>query len=276
MTPPHVTAVIVTYHTGEPLRECLAALARESDVDSILVVDNGNPAEMREWLRDFSRGNETVRLITPERNLGFGAAIDLAAGYAEEGYLLLVNPDAVIEAGAPSALVTAMTSLRQPRVAGGQIHDSAGQECRGGRRRKLTLFRALTSFCGWNTWTLEATPAPDAPVAMDAVSGAFMLTDTASFKQLGGFDEAYFMHVEDIDLCRRAWEAGGEVVYVHTARALHYGATSDVSGKTVAGYKADSLSHYFQKFSAGPVQRHLIRWLIALLLRQVLLLRARD
>ena len=191
------------------------------------------------------------------------------------GYLLLVNPDAILKRGSVGTFIEAAQGLRRPWITGGKIFDTFGHEARGCRRRTLTLWRALTTFAGWNTWTLERRPPPDRPVAMDAVSGALMFTDTESFAALGGFDPAYFLHVEDVDLCRRAWEAGGEVIYCPSAGALHYGSTSDAPSKTVAGYKADSLALYFRKFAANPVEALLAR-MIAPLLKRVLLARARD
>ena len=62
---------------------------------------------------------------------------------------------------------------------------------------------------------------------MDAVSGALMYLSRAGFERLGGFDEGYFLHVEDLDLCRRAEADGGSVIYTPLASALHHGATSD-------------------------------------------------
>ncbi|WP_300377903.1 glycosyltransferase family 2 protein [Henriciella sp.] len=276
MTHTAVTAITVSYHTGPVLQECLAALAASPDISKIVVVDNGNPPETQTWLRDFASRNDMVELLEPGKNLGFGAGVNLGAAQAQEGHLLLINPDAVIDAGAVPELVTALTPLQQPRIAGGRIYDSAGKECRGTRRRTLTLARALTTFCGWNTWTLENTPAPEGPVSMDAVSGALMLTDTASFRQLAGFDEAYFLHVEDVDLCRRAWEAGGHILYCPQAGALHYGATSNVSSRIVAAHKADSLSYYFQKFSGNALSRYLVKYMLGPFLKLVLMARARN
>lgn len=276
MTGDTVTAITVSYHTGPALQECLTALVASPDISSIVVVNNGNPPETLEWLRTFAQANDRIRLVEPGRNLGFGAGVNLGAAHAQDGSLLLINPDAVIETDTVQTLMAAMAPLAHPRIVGGRVYDTSGQECRGTRRRTLTLARALTTFCGWNTWTLEKTPLPEAPVPMDAVSGALMLTDTESFSQLSGFDEDYFLHVEDVDLCRRAHEAGGDVVYCPQAGALHYGATSNVSSRVVAAHKADSLSHYFQKFSGNALSRGLVKTVLAPFLKLVLLVRARD
>ncbi len=250
-----VTAIVVTYHTGPHLRECLYALDSDPDVSAIAIVDNGNPAEDQVWLKDFAAARAGVRVLFSERNLGFGTAVNLGAAGVRDGLLLIINPDAIIKRGSVTTLAEAAKDLTEPWVAGGKIFDVHGRESRGGRRRKLTLWRALTSFAGLNTWTLEKKPPPAAPIEVGAVSGALMLMSKPGFDQLGGFDEAYFLHVEDVDLCRRAWDAGGKVIYCPEAGALHYGATSDAPAKTVAAHKADSLAYYFRKFAGNPVER---------------------
>ncbi|MEQ8557803.1 MAG: glycosyltransferase family 2 protein [Henriciella sp.] len=276
MSPRPVTAIIVTYLTGPRLRESLYALLACRDVTTLLIINNGNPPAMTDWLKTFAAEHAKVQLISPGDNLGFGKAINLASRQAEEGFLLLVNPDAVIKHDAVSTLVAASEHRQRPWLLGGRIFDLHGKEGRGDRRRKLTLWRALTSSAGIDTWNLNTAPLPSGPTPVGAVSGALMLTDTESFRQLGGFDEAYFIHVEDVDLCRRAKEAGGEVIFCPDAGALHYGSTSDVSSKTVARHKAESLTYYFRKFSGNPVSRALVSGVIGPLLKWMLPARARD
>ena len=87
----------------------------------------------------------------------------------------------------------------------------------------------------------------------------------ADFLALGGFDEGYFLHVEDVDLCRSVWAGGGTVVYQPRAGVLHYGATSDAPSAVVQAHKADSLAYYFRKWASGPLDRALNAVLIPLL-----------
>jgi GT2 family glycosyltransferase len=98
-------------------------------------------------------------------------------------------------------------------------------------------------------------PEPDGPVPMEAVSGALMYMSTSSFRRLGGFDEGYFMHVEDLDLCRRAEADGGSVIYTPHASALHFGATSDAPSLFVEKHKGAGFSRYFLKFAETPGEK---------------------
>ena len=269
------TAIVVSYHTGPRLKECLYALDSDPAVTSIRIVDNGNPADMRVWLEAFAETRSSVHFIDAGGNIGFGAAVNLGASGAQDGHLLIINPDAVLKRGSVEAMTEALVGQPSPCIVGGKVFDLDGLEVRGPRRRKLTLLRALTTFSGWNTWTLETTPPPDGPVPMGAVSGALKLARVQDYRSLGGFDERFFMHVEDVDICRRASEAGGETIYTPHAGALHYGATSEAPAKRVAGYKAESLVYYFNKHASGPLERALIA-MIAPLLRAAIVGRARD
>lgn len=251
MTLPTISAIVVTYHTGQVLRECLYALKSDPDISEIIIVDNGNPPRDETWLDDFSARFASVQLIRRGENRGFGAAINLGARSALGEVLLIINPDAIIRRGSLPAMIKASQGLPRPWIVGGRIFNIQGEEERGCRRNTLTLWNAL----GLGQWALNKTHPPEAPIAVGAISGAFFITHRKSFRDMGGFDEAYFLHVEDVDLCRRTRQAGGAVIYQPEAGALHYGATSDVPSAQIQAHKITSLKHYFSKFAAGPFER---------------------
>lgn len=252
--PPETAALVVTYRTGPRLVECLYALKADPAIGEIVIADNGNPLEVQAWLARFAEGcggrAKLIRLDNP----GFGAGVNRAAAEASAAQLLIVNPDCVIRHGSVEALLAALDGARVPAIIGGRIFGLDGREQRGARRRTLTLARAL----GLGRWTLEGEPTPAGPVPVGAISGAFFLMRRDDFDRLGGFDEGYFLHVEDIDLCRRALEAGGSVIYQPLAGALHYTSTSETPRAEVSAHKAKSLARYFRKFAHGPAQRALV------------------
>ncbi len=262
MTALKITAIVVSYRTGWRLKDCLYALAGDPAVGRVILIDNGNPPEDAAWIARFAGRRSDVTVIQPGSNLGFGRAANLgaeAAGGAD--WLIFVNPDAMVKRGAVREFVAADTNANRPVLIGGRIFGLDGREQRGCRRRELTWATAL----GVKRWTFENAPPPAGPVEMDCVSGAFFAMPRKDFKALGGFDEAYFLHVEDVDLCRRVREAGGRVIYQPAAGALHAGATSDVPSADVRNHKADSLAHYFKKFARRPADRLLNAILLPLL-----------
>ena len=262
MTEAHVSAIVVSYRTGARLRDCLYALKSDLDVDEIILVDNGNPSDDEAWIDELVLRTPELVLTRPGDNLGFGRAANLGARTATGELLVFINPDAMLRRGSVSALQQAFESQPAPCLVGGRIYGVDGIEQRGGRRRELTWLTAL----GLKRWTLERDPSPTEPGPMPVVSGAFFAMRRDAFLDLeGGFDERYFVHVEDVDLCRRVRAAGGSVIYQSAAGALHYGATTDVPSATVQAHKADSLKHYFRKFARGPVDHFLNALLLPLL-----------
>src|SRR5690606_11255833 len=94
---------------------------------------------------------------------------------------------------------------------------------------------------------------------VEAVSGALMLLPRALFDRIGGFDEGYRLHAEDLDLCRRARESGARVVVANDVRVLHLrGVSSRARPGFVEWHKHRGLWRYFRKFEAprrGPLTR---------------------
>jgi len=271
---PDVTALIVSYNTGPVLEQCLAAVLSDEAITRVILVDNGNPATRAEWLDEQASAISKLSVLRPGENLGFGRAVNLAAREVEEGHLLILNPDAVLRSGAVAALQETALQQTPPWIVGGKIVDETGVEQRGARRRALTLWRAMTSFLGFETWALNTKAEPAGPVPMPVITGAFFLTSKASFSELGGFDETYFLHVEDVDLCQRCRDAGGHVMYDPRALAEHVGASSEAPSKLVAGYKADSLALYFRRHAKGPLER-ILAGLVMPVVKQIMVYRAR-
>ncbi len=251
MTGRSVAAITVSYRTGWRLRDCLHVLAGDPEIDAIIIVNNGNNRQDSDWIHRFAGARPGVTVIQPGGNIGFAAGCNLGAGAANADWLVFINPDAMMKRGSAGALISAATGKSRPVMVGGRIFGIDGREQRGARRRELNWATAT----GLSRWTLEATPAPDGPVSMPVVSGAFFAMPHEDFDALGGFDEGYFLHVEDVDLCRRVREAGGDVIYQPAAGAMHAGATSDAPSAEVAAHKAASLKHYFRKFARSRADR---------------------
>ncbi|MEM1105036.1 MAG: glycosyltransferase family 2 protein [Pseudomonadota bacterium] len=265
MSGPSTSALVVTYRTGPRLRDCLYALNGDPEIGELVIVDNGNlPAETA-WLDTaVADWPKTAQLIRPG-NIGFGRACNLAAKAARGAMLVFVNPDAMIRRGSVAAFRAALTDAPSPCLVGGKIFGLDGKEQRGARRKALTWATAT----GLRRWTEEGAPPPQGPVPVDAVSGAFFAMSKVDFLAVGGFDPSYFLHVEDLDLCRTVWDQGGRVLYQPRAGALHFGATSDAPPRTVARLKAESLRYYFKKWARSPVDRALNALLLPLLTRYV-------
>jgi N-acetylglucosaminyl-diphospho-decaprenol L-rhamnosyltransferase len=250
-----LVAVIVSYRTGPALFDALAAALDAGDIDRVVLVDNGNPSDAEARLDARAASEPRLTVVRGQGNVGFARACNLGAQAAAAEHLLFLNPDAVIEPGASRALVAAGAGRTRPWIAGARLLDLKGHEQRGGRRRAPTLGRALGALLGADRMHLEREPSPSAPILVDAVSGAAMVMRADDFAALGGFDERYFLHAEDLDICARALRAGGAVVFVPAAVARHQGGSSEASSAFVEWCKGRGLARYLVRFAPGPLAR---------------------
>lgn len=252
---PPISVVMVSYMTGPALLESVQSVLDDPDIAELILVDNGNTPAARTKLSNYVVAHDKVRLLQGHGNTGFAKGCNYGAKFAKGEFLLFLNPDAVITPGAARKLADFGATRQQPWLAGGLLRDIHGREQRGGRREALTPWSAFVSFTGLHALSffkslhLESTPLPSEPSVVPVVSGAFMMLDRASFEAVGGFDERYFLHVEDIDLCRRVGQEGGQVYFVPSATVLHYGSTSRVTRMKIEREKLKGFIIYFWRYS---------------------------
>jgi len=248
---------MVSYQTGPALLQSIRAVQDDPDIHELIIVDNGNPTADREAFYTAAAKAGLVRIVQGQGNIGFARGCNYGAALATGNYLFFLNPDAVVERGAARKLANAGDSVQRPWIAGGMLLNSIGEEQRGARRGALNYVSAMISFTplhrlpGMRSIHRDDEPLPDGPVPMPTVSGANLMTDRASFDQIKGFDEGYFLHVEDIAICRDVRQAGGAVIFVPDARAMHHGSTSDIAPIWVEWHKLKGLFRYFWTSQPG-------------------------
>ncbi len=251
-----ISVVMVSYFTGPSLMEAVPAVLADPDILELIIVDNGNTVSARQRLWALAKSERRIRIVQGHGNVGFGRACNYGAQLSKGDYILFLNPDAVIEKGTAMELAECGDGLTRPWIAGGNLQTVNGVEQRGARRSELTPLSAVVSFTPlhklpwFKSIHLEHLPVPDEPVEMPIVSGACLMMDRESFEMLGGFDERYFLHVEDIDICRRAKLAGGEVYFVPEAKVMHYGSTSKARIVRVERNKFRGFVRYFWDYTS--------------------------
>jgi GT2 family glycosyltransferase len=254
--PPEVSVIMVVFHTGPALFNAIPHVLAEPLVDEFIVVDNGSSAEDEITLRRIAEREPRFRLIQGHGNIGFARGCNLAARSAKGRHLVILNPDAYLQPGCISSLISASQDHPTPCVVGARVLNEDGSEQRGGRRGEVTPLTTLLSFSHLARSApflrkyeihMENQAAPDAPVPVPTISGACFYMSREDFNRLGGFDERYFLHVEDIDLCWRARRMGGSVVYAPEARVVHLGSTSLKHPVVVEYHKGRGLTRYFRK-----------------------------
>lgn len=257
-------------------------------MDELILVNHGNPPEMIQALRAMASDTDKFVLIETGANLGFAKGCNIGARRASGDLVLFLNPDAVLAPGVARQLKRSAGGLDGDLWAiGGRIMNTDGSEQRGGRRGELTPRSALVSFFGLDRLLpgvknihLESEPLVENLMPVKVVSGAALMMPREAFLSIGGFDERYFLHVEDIDLCRQIRERGGSVWFEPRAAIKHYGGTSKSSPFFVETHKGLGFVKYFWKYYPGPVQRlatmALIIPIFAAIWGRASLLRLRD
>ena len=257
--------IIVTYKTGNVLRECLAAAGQAEGVSDIVIVDNGNPPAEAEIIDTFAAQNGRIRVVRGQGNAGFAKACNVGAAQARGDPLIFVNPDVVLSPDAITRLTRALDAAPPPAIVGGDLRDGKGRPERGSRRERLTSWRAfvsitrLSKFERWapalRDFNRHTDPMPGEAARVNCISGALFAIRKADFDAIGGLDEGYFLHVDDVDICRRAEQRGWPVLFLPGPHGVHRRSSSEIDPRIVSAHKARGMARYFQKFGGNPIER---------------------
>lgn len=227
---PDISVIIVNYNVKDYLLQCLRSLNASvgSVTTEVIVVDNDSHDGSVDELQPLF---PSVRWIALDENIGFGRANNVGLEHASGRYVLYLNPDTIIGADTLSVMCKFLDEHPKTGIAGCKVLNPDGSfqvACRRGLPTPWVsfcklfglqrLFPSSKLFAGYNLTYLPV----DATYAVDALIGAFMVGRTDLMRSLGGFDPAFFMYGEDIDLCYRVQQAGFDVTYVHTTSIVHY------------------------------------------------------
>jgi N-acetylglucosaminyl-diphospho-decaprenol L-rhamnosyltransferase len=248
-----LSVVIVSYHTGPALWSCLDSLRNQNLPLEIILVNNGNPPDVEERLRHYA-SQHNIALLTDHGNVGFGTACNMGAIKATGPWLLFLNPDCVLSPNLLSIVLEEANTYPTKTMFGARLLDEEGREQSGSRRNTLTPLNAVLDSVGiaralspHYRFNLHRAALPNKPTEVEAISGAFMLLRLDDFNNITGFDTAFFLHVEDLDLCLRFRQAGGKIVFLPHLNITHIGHTSHVSSAFVEWNKTKSFIRYFHK-----------------------------
>lgn len=222
--------VTVTFSPGPHLERFLAslALATERPVN-VLMADNGSTdGTPQEALERYSN----VRFFDTGANLGYGTAINRAVRHLSgsggvDDWVIVANPDVQWGPGSIDALLDAANRWPRAGALGPLIRDPDGSVYPSARHLPSLIRGGMHAVVGpfWknNPWTAayrqERLEPSERPVGW--LSGSCLLLRRSAFEQVGGFDERYYMYMEDVDLGDRLGRAGWLSVYVPTAEVLH-------------------------------------------------------
>lgn len=254
-----IRVVVVSHQSASTLQDCLQRLRVAAGVGVIRVIDNASSDGSLEIIQRHALADPRIRFVANPDNPGFAVACNQGAlGDGEAAplpWLAFVNPDCLVD---PETLVR-MRALGSGQdrdvVVGADLIDEARQRDPAARRRHPDFGAMLAAATGRRAaGSASMAIVPDDALELQpvqAISGALMLMPARLFAHLRGFDEHYRLHAEDLDLCRRAGEAGALVAVANHVPVVHVrGVSSRGKPLFVEWHKHRGLWRYFRKFEA--------------------------
>ena len=215
-----LSVVIVNYNVCNYLTACIDSVAKglEGIEAEVFVVDNNSTDNSVEVV---SRDYPWVHLIYNIENLGFSKANNIAIRQSAGEYVLLLNPDTVVEQDTLHHVITFMDEHPEAGAAGVKMHNADGSLAPESRRAVPTPLVAARKMLGFTKRYYMSHLSWDVPGQIQVVSGAFFMIRRKALEQVGLLDEDFFMYGEDIDLSYRLLKGGWQNWYLPYS-IIHY------------------------------------------------------
>lgn len=264
-TTPVLSVIVVSADSGPSLRDGVNGVLACTTSLELLLIDNASSDGIPQAIARARENDPRFKVIYNRANLGFGPAINIAARQARGSALLILNPDCLIDEAALQRLLQVLQTEQKLGLVGAVVCDAQGVPDPASYRRDPVLQRALATLFRRGDDGVNVTGTiPDHLVEAEAVSGAVMMMPRRVFEWLNGFDEKYFLHCEDLDICRRVREAGWRVMLAGDVRVLHgKGGSSRHRPVFVSYHKHRGMWRWFRKFDPAAHKLHVaaVVWL---------------
>lgn len=259
--PADLAVVIVNYNAGEYLARCVASVVEATGgiaVD-VLVVDN---ASRDGSARVAAARTPEVRLIENTANRGLSAAWNQGARAVDAQWILFLNPDTEITQGDLASFVKAGEARPDVALLGPVIRNPDGSVYESGRVFPGVVQAVGHAFLGpiapGNRFTRayrQTSWDRSTEREVDWVSGAAMLLRRSAFEQVGGFDEAFWLYGEELDLGTRLRDAGWKVLATPSLEIMHVGGVSTGRSRRTHLLHSRSIYRYYRKHRATGWRR---------------------
>jgi GT2 family glycosyltransferase len=227
MTKDKISAIIVTYNSGEDILNCIKSIYKEGGNIEVIVVDNNSRDNTIEKVkRSFSR----VKTIKMSGNRGYAAGVNRGIGESSGKVLLIINPDSQVLPGALEAMI-GILSKPDAGAVGPSLIDQKGVLDPNSHRYEIGWLVILFIVLGLAGKKLDIAPfrryyrvkpSSDRIGRVGILSGSCMLVKRDVIAQVGGMDTSFFLFGEDVDFSLRIRKGGYKLYYQPRARVMHY------------------------------------------------------
>lgn len=256
-----LSVIVVNYNAGILLEKCVnSLLASQLEMPfEIVVVDNASHDNSLAAIEALHRWRQPIKIIRNNINAGFPRACNIGIENSAGDYYLFMNPDAYVEKNTLAIVLAALQADPQAGMATACVVNPDGTEQRGCRRNFPDLKTAVSDILGlykifpkwFPNFNQTNTAMPMTTVAIPAISGSFMMIKKSALEKVGLWDEAYYLHNEDLDLCKRFGQAGYKILWIPNARVTHeQGSCSRKNPIRVEWYKHKGFWRFYRKFQA--------------------------
>jgi GT2 family glycosyltransferase len=269
-SPPAIRAVMVNYNAGAWLRRAVNSVLESTRPVELVVIDNQSTDDSLACLSDLETAGR-VELVRNASNRGYASACNQALEDNSADFYLLINPDCELEPETIGRLLATLEAQPDAGVVGALVLNPDGSEQRACRRREPTPARSVITMLGLESFLPGdgvniRGPLPESWLELEAVSGALLLVRGSLMRQLGGLDEDYFLHCEDLDLFHRIRAAGFSVLFEPRARVRHAKGVSQLSRPLASEWhKHAGMVRYYRKHLASE-SFQLLQWLWPMLI----------
>jgi GT2 family glycosyltransferase len=263
-----LSIIVLCWNDQHVIANCLRSIYSNthSTEFEIIVSDNGSTDRSVEFIR---KSYPKVRLIENGSNLRFAKANNIGIRASTGEYVLILNPDTIIHDGTLDRLIRFADEHKEAGAFGCRVLNADGSYQESGRPfptfrgewvRALGL-KPLAYISDWFLPGIYVGWKGDTERKVDWLSGCFILARKEILTHIGGFDEQFFYYFEDMDLCRRIWEAGYPAIYTPQMTITHLGGQS--TKRSPLKFVLDSQVtryRYFYKYHGRRGVRH-YRWI---------------
>lgn len=239
----HLSIIVINYQSKDYLEKFLDSTEKylqgidDFDFEVILVKNDTEP------LTALAKNYQLpIKIINSQKNIGFGAANNLASKQATGKYLLFINPDTQLVDSSLQEMVRLLEKFPEIGVTGPKIIEAdknLPQPWTCGKKTSLSsvLFRNSINK-PWNK---------NESTEVDWVSGTALVLSKELFKKITGFDEKFFMYFEDQDLCLRVKDFGKKIIFFPSAKIIHFNGKSWKDEKEKKHHFYKSQDYFFEK-----------------------------